>query len=92
MIETGILTPEDKVELLENYVVLKMPRNPSPRRHHSTIEQATRSLVAAWLGFARAIRGGTHRQPTRTRFRHRSGRPRRLHHSPPQPNGCQHRY
>src|SRR5947207_11913240 len=28
MIETGILTPEDKVELLENYVVLKMPRNP----------------------------------------------------------------
>jgi Uma2 family endonuclease len=28
MIETGILTSEDKVELLENYVVLKMPRNP----------------------------------------------------------------
>lgn len=28
MIEAGILTPEDKVELLENYVVLKMPRNP----------------------------------------------------------------
>jgi Uma2 family endonuclease len=28
MIETGILTPEDKVELLENYVVLKMPKNP----------------------------------------------------------------
>jgi hypothetical protein len=34
MIETGILTPEDKVELLENYMVLKMPRNP---RHDSTI-------------------------------------------------------
>ena len=30
MVETGILTPEDKVELLENYVVLKMPRNPPP--------------------------------------------------------------
>ncbi len=28
MIETGILTTTDKVELLENYVVLKMPRNP----------------------------------------------------------------
>lgn len=29
MIETGILNDEDKVELLENYVVLKMPRNPA---------------------------------------------------------------
>src|SRR5215213_3927391 len=28
MVEAGILTTEDKVELLENYVVLKMPRNP----------------------------------------------------------------
>lgn len=28
MIEVGILTTEDKVELLENYVVLKMPKNP----------------------------------------------------------------
>jgi Uma2 family endonuclease len=37
MIETGILTAEDKVELLENYVVLKMPRNPP---HDYTIQQA----------------------------------------------------
>jgi Uma2 family endonuclease len=28
MIEAGILTPDDKVELLENCVVLKMPKNP----------------------------------------------------------------
>lgn len=28
MIEAGILTSDDRVELLENYVVLKMPRNP----------------------------------------------------------------
>jgi Uma2 family endonuclease len=28
MIETGILNDEDKVELLEGYVVKKMPRNP----------------------------------------------------------------
>jgi Uma2 family endonuclease len=35
MIEVGILTPEDKVELLENYVVLKMPRNPL---HDGTID------------------------------------------------------
>jgi Uma2 family endonuclease len=35
MIEAGILTPEDKVELLENYVVLKMPRNPP---HDGTID------------------------------------------------------
>lgn len=36
MIETGILDANDKVELLEGYVVLKMPRNP---RHDSTIQR-----------------------------------------------------
>lgn len=36
MIEAGILTIADKVELLENYVVLKMSRNPP---HDSTIQQ-----------------------------------------------------
>ena len=36
MVETGILTPEDQVELLENYVVLKMPGNP---RHDGTIQR-----------------------------------------------------
>jgi Uma2 family endonuclease len=41
MIETGILTPEDKVELLENYVVLKMPRNPL---HDSTIQRMLEKL------------------------------------------------
>lgn len=35
MIERGILTPDHKVELLENYVVLKMPGNPP---HDGTIE------------------------------------------------------
>jgi Uma2 family endonuclease len=44
MIETGILTPEDKVELLENYVVLKMPRNPP---HGSTIQRMLRPLLRA---------------------------------------------
>jgi len=29
MIETGILTPDDRVELLENLVVLKLPGNPA---------------------------------------------------------------
>jgi Uma2 family endonuclease len=42
MIETGILTPDDKVELLENYVVLKMPRNPL---HDSTIQRILRPLL-----------------------------------------------
>jgi Uma2 family endonuclease len=42
MIETGILTPEDKVELLENYVVLKMTRNP---RHDSTVQRMLRPLL-----------------------------------------------
>src|SRR5437764_10636552 len=41
MIEAGILTPDDKVELLENYVVLKMPRNPP---HDSTIQRMLESL------------------------------------------------
>jgi Uma2 family endonuclease len=50
MIETGILTPEDKVELLENYVVLKMPRNPP---HDGTIDVIKAVLPAhvpaGWL-------------------------------------------
>jgi len=41
MIESGVLTPDDKVELLENYVVLKMPRNP---RHDSTIQRTLEKL------------------------------------------------
>src|SRR3954453_22065463 len=43
MIETGILTSEDKVELLENCLVLKMPRNPP---HDSTIQRMLRPLLA----------------------------------------------
>ncbi|MCC6418715.1 MAG: Uma2 family endonuclease [Gemmataceae bacterium] len=42
MIECGILTPDDKVELLENYVVLKLPRNPL---HDSTIQRMLRPLL-----------------------------------------------
>jgi Uma2 family endonuclease len=43
MIEVGILTAEDKVELLENYVVLKMPRNPP---HDGTIDLFKAALPA----------------------------------------------
>jgi Uma2 family endonuclease len=42
MIETGTLTAEDKVELLENYLVLKMPRNP---RHGSSVQRMFRPLL-----------------------------------------------
>lgn len=42
MIEGGILTAEDKVELLENYVVLKMPRNPP---HDGTIQRIQKRIV-----------------------------------------------
>src|SRR5437899_855966 len=42
MIEVGILTSDDKVELLENYVVLKMPRNPA---HDGTIDLMTERLT-----------------------------------------------
>jgi Uma2 family endonuclease len=50
MIETGILTSEDKVELLENYVVLKMPRNPP---HDGTLDLVKAALLpqtpSGWL-------------------------------------------
>jgi len=42
MIETGVLSAEDKVELLENYVVLKMPRNP---RHDSSVQRILRPVM-----------------------------------------------
>jgi Uma2 family endonuclease len=42
MIETGIIKPEDKVELLENYVVLKMSRNPP---HDGTIDLISETLT-----------------------------------------------
>jgi Uma2 family endonuclease len=42
MIEAGILTTEDKVELLENYVVLKMAKNPP---HDGTLD-----IIKAALG------------------------------------------
>ena len=38
MIETGILNGDDRVELLENYVVHKMPHNPS---HDGTVQLAS---------------------------------------------------
>lgn len=41
LIDVGILTDEDKVELLEGYVVLKMPRNPP---HDSAIRKLTPRL------------------------------------------------
>jgi Uma2 family endonuclease len=49
MIESGVLTPDDRVELLENYVVLKMPANPP---HDGTIQviskRVGRRLPAGW--------------------------------------------
>src|SRR5262249_47414093 len=35
MIESGHITPEDRVELLENYLVLKMAKNPP---HEGTLD------------------------------------------------------
>lgn len=50
MIETGILTANDKVELLENYVVLKMAKNPL---HDGTIDLVNAALsptlIVGWL-------------------------------------------
>jgi Uma2 family endonuclease len=42
MIQTGILDEDDPVELLEGYVVLKMPRNPT---HDGTIQLVSKRLL-----------------------------------------------
>lgn len=42
MIEMGILTSADRIELLENYVVLKMPHNPP---HDGTIDLVKAALL-----------------------------------------------
>src|ERR1051326_7953938 len=48
--EIGILTEDDNLELIEGYLVLKMPRNPP---HDETIYRASkrldRVLPAGWL-------------------------------------------
>ena len=44
MVEAGILTANDKVELLEGYVVFKMPRNPA---HDGTVQLIDEGLRAA---------------------------------------------
>src|SRR5262249_57942153 len=50
MIETGILTSEDKVELLENYVVLKMPHNPPHDGSLDLFQAVVRPHVpAGWI-------------------------------------------
>jgi Uma2 family endonuclease len=47
MIASGALAAEDKVELLENYVVLQMPHNPP---HDSTIQRMLRPLLRSLPG------------------------------------------
>src|SRR5437763_5002558 len=50
MIEAGILTAEDKVELLENYMVLKMPKNPPHDGTLDLVKAALPALIpAGWL-------------------------------------------
>lgn len=49
MIESGILTSEDKVELLENWVVLKMPRNPPHDGTIDLVKAAFAGLPTGWL-------------------------------------------
>jgi hypothetical protein len=46
MIEAGLLTPDDNVELLENYVVLKMSENPA---HDGTALRTRKRLTRAPL-------------------------------------------
>jgi hypothetical protein len=49
MIRAGILIDDDPVELLEGWLVCKMPKNPSYRVATRLIRQALERLVpAAW--------------------------------------------
>ena len=45
MIELGILTDDDPIELLEEWLVTKMPKNPPPR----LTTQLTREVLTALL-------------------------------------------
>jgi Uma2 family endonuclease len=49
MIETGILTAADKVELLENYVVLKMAKNPPHDGTIDLVKAALATLPPGWM-------------------------------------------
>ena len=54
MIETGILKPEDRVELLEGYLVPKMPRNPP---HDAVISLILNRVLAPCLPAGLFARG-----------------------------------
>ena len=49
MVAAGLLTSEDKVELLENYVVLKSPRDPAHDGTIDVIKDALRVLPSGWF-------------------------------------------
>ncbi|MCI0702255.1 MAG: Uma2 family endonuclease [Planctomycetia bacterium] len=49
MVKAGFLTPDDKVELLENYVVLKMPRDPAHDGTIDVIHDILRVVPAGWF-------------------------------------------
>jgi Uma2 family endonuclease len=49
MVEAGILTSDDKVELLENYVVLKKPRDPAHDGTIDVIKDILRTLPSGWF-------------------------------------------
>ena len=49
MVSAGLLTPGDKVELLENYVVLKTPRDPAHDGTVDLINGTLRSLPVGWF-------------------------------------------
>lgn len=49
MVKAGLLTSEDKVELLENYVVLKTPRDPAHDGTIDLIHDALRGVPSGWF-------------------------------------------
>ena len=54
MIETGVLTEDDRVELLEGYLVEKMPHDPI---HDGTLQKVNRRVTpsrSCWTGLRSA--------------------------------------
>ncbi|MBO0699411.1 MAG: Uma2 family endonuclease, partial [Zavarzinella sp.] len=49
MWEVGVLTNEDKVELLENFVILKTPENPPHDGTIDLVKAALAHLPAGWM-------------------------------------------
>lgn len=49
MIQAGVLTDDDPVELLEGLLVTKMPKNPAHATAKRLLRRALEGIVSSWL-------------------------------------------